>query len=165
MANRRDTAKVTVEWPEPDDYCALGDDGIPARIPVPRRATIQTDDVTLELELTDGRYAVVSVRADKGVLASSTGDDVFVPRARTIPAELAEALAAEYFPAGIEGPPEHQGYVDAALHYALSYACGVSPTLAVSEAMRVSQSAAAQLVRRARQLGYLPNTTRGRPRA
>ena len=46
--------------------------------------------------------------------------------------------------------------------YSVAYALGEPPTEAVAERLRISHGAAAQRVKRARDAGYLPPTTKGR---
>lgn len=58
-------------------------------------------------------------------------------------------------------PPSHYALVSQV--YADALAIGDSPTKAVAEALTISRSAAAKQVAKARMLGFLGPTTRGRP--
>jgi hypothetical protein len=58
-----------------------------------------------------------------------------------------------------------QALTEVAAIYREAWRAGLNPTQAVAEALSLSRSAAAKRVRRARDAGLLPETTRGRPTA
>jgi len=72
---------------------------------------------------------------------------------------LKAAAAAE-----MAAPRRETGQLsEVAAVYRQAWEDGRSPTQAVADHFSISQSAAAKRVSRARQVGYLPLTTRGRP--
>ena len=127
-------------------------------------------DLTLEVELLDGRYAVTELRACR----KAGGDPVTTDGLRAIP--LARILMAAFegavlawkrSPGGdaIGAPigPWHDEQTRVAAIYLLAYACGQAPTKAVAQALGIPQSTAAKKVMKARRdpRGLLGETTPG----
>lgn len=147
---------------------------------------------TLELHMTleEGRYVIAEMHMWAGRLAgpvrdrpwsapdvddlmgtpSPGGIDLEAVRRFNYRPALRQALAGVVRPITGEGellstqrkPSGTDPNWDVALGYVIARAVGDNPTAAVAEDFGISRSAAAQRVRRARQLGYLPKTTRGR---
>lgn len=80
----------------------------------------------------------------------------------------AEELAAASAASARTGRPRLYGpehYREVSLVYSEAYHKGLAPTGAVARAFHVNKSTAAKWVAKSRRLGFLPETTRGVPRA
>lgn len=146
-------------------------------------------EVELHLELEEGQYVIAELhvwarpgaageRRSRPYLqgqslpgAESGGIDFEAVRSFNYRRVLRQGLAGVVRPVSDQGdgllstqrkPPGVDPNWDVALAYVIAKAVGDNPTQAVAHDLGISQPAAAQRVRRARQLGYLPKTTRGR---
>jgi hypothetical protein len=180
MSNPRQVQVIipTVRVPDVTDYRPLFE--VPAgRLLVPGRcevsyrsvdlddedATTTTGTADIEVELVDRRYRVQRLSVESldrlGVSAS------LMDRAMNLSGSLSEIGHLVRFERqdGNDVTVESTRS-DPLLHvaavYSVAFAMGSNPTSAVAAAKGVKVNAAAQWVRRAREAGYLPPTTKGR---
>lgn len=132
-------------------------------------------DVTLDVELTDGRYECVDLTCSR----RPGGPPVTTNGIRSIPiGRLIEQGIAPYVLHSTPNPHAEgewvvspAGYSDdelvkVAAIYRLAYACGLPPTTAVANALGVTQSVAGNRVMKARRKeGLLDPTTKGKAKA
>jgi hypothetical protein len=156
----------------------VGDVAIGGGAALHRSATITvTDeadvpyDLTLDVELDedDGRYVVTRLVAQQRPGGPGVDGDGLrqVPIGRMLAAAMWRTTVPGSAAANLGGlRASAKGGTDdlaaVAATYRIAHACGVSPTRAVADHYRIPQSTAAKRVMRARELGLLEPTTRGK---
>jgi hypothetical protein len=121
----------------------------------------------LDVELIDRRYQTVRLEATP---PPGAGLDFEAVRRVRVPEMMRDGLASLIVYESVDGesytaerPLDNPDPLwPVALTYSVAHALGQPPTLAVAERLRISAGAAAQRVKRARDAGYLPATTKGR---
>jgi hypothetical protein len=123
-------------------------------------------EVFLDVELIDRRYVITRLLATP---PPGGGLDIETVRALDTASYIRRGVANRIIMESSDGqtytaeqPMESPNPLwPVATAYAVAHALGEPPTMAVARDLRISQAAAAQRVKRAREAGFLPATRRG----